>query len=144
MNTSCVGQRKGKGWVPFGCQTRCRFSGRICRTPLGMGTYRLGRGRGESPDRGFGWSQRGLVPRGKATTTQCTGRHRIDPAPGRKPRIDLPCLLVLLVYYSKRCVHADTFWCRWTLGLVSYSPLPLPISPRRPLWSYTGIPQNPR
>jgi hypothetical protein len=83
--------------VLCGCQIRSGFSGRICRAPTGYGYLPAGQGSGESSDRGLGWSHGGLVPWGKTTSAQCTGRQRMDPAPGHKPRIDLPCLLALIV-----------------------------------------------
>ena len=133
-------KRKGSPWLP-GCQSQGRCSqGRICLTPSNGGP--AGGAGARAKALGFRW----FVPKGG--NHNCPVYWAVPVGTGSRAqardcsRALLPCLLV-----CSEQMHATDhlFWCRWTLlvawSLIPHSPIPIP--PRRPMWSYTGTPQNP-
>ena len=95
--------------------------------PMEMGAQPDGPAPGREP-----WGSRWFVPRGETTAAQCTGQHRLEPVPGRKPRMvaRFACLACFACLDWMRTTD-HLFWCRWMLlvALVAYSPLPYSHSP---------------
>jgi len=118
---SCVGHKKGV----HGClvaSPRADVLGEESAGPMEMGAQPDGPAPGREP-----WGSRWFVPRGETTAAQCTGQHRLEPVPGRKPRMvaRFACLACFACLDWMRTTD-HLFWCRWMLlvALVAYSPLP--------------------
>ena len=112
---------KGGPWLP-GCQFKGRCSrGRICRAHENGGPAGWSGARARALGFKVVWSQ------GETTAAQCTGQHRLEPVPGRKPRMvaRFACLAFFACLDWMRTTD-HLFWCRWMLlvALVAYSPLP--------------------
>ena len=110
--------------------------------PMEMGAQPDGPAPGREP-----WGSRWFVPRGETTAAQCTGQHRLEPVPGRKPRMVarfacLACFACLDWMRTTDHLFGAGGCCWWLWLPIPHSPIP--ISPRRPMWSYTGTPQIPR
>ena len=137
----CGTQKRGSmvAWLPVPGQM---FSGKNLPGPWKWGPSRMVRRQGESPG-----VQGGLFPGGKPqlpSVLGSTGWNRFLGASPGWPRA-LLALLALLVLIG--CAPLITSFgaggcCWWLWLLIPHSPIPIP--PRRPMWSYTGTPQIPR
>ena len=132
---------KGGPWLP-GCQFKGRCSrGRICRA------HENGGPAGWSGARARALGFKVVCSQGETTAAQCTGQHRLVPVPGRKPRMVarfacLACFACLDRMHTTDHLFGAGGCCWWLWLPIPHSPIP--ISPRRPMWSYTGTPQIPR
>ena len=132
---------KGGPWLP-GCQSKGRCSrGRICRAHE-WGPSRMVRRQGESPG-----VQGGLFPGGKPQLPSVLGSTGWNRFLGASPGWSRALLALLALLVLIGCAPLITSFgaggcCWWLWLLIPHSPIPIP--PRRPMWSYTGTPQIPR
>ena len=110
--------------------------------PMEMGAQPDGPAPGREP-----WGSRWFVPRGKPqlpSVLGSTGWYRfLGASPGWSRALLALLALLVLIGCAPLITSFGAGGCCWWLWLpIPHSPIP--ISPRRPMWSYTGTPQIPR